>query len=68
MNINPSYPTLGLVMLSLVVILMHSHSFLMGQKMSMMLRIISTAAIYNKVLGYQHIEDTVIAIPLYVAS
>lgn len=40
---------LGLVLLSLVVIVMHSHSFLMGQKMSMMLRITSTAAIYKKV-------------------
>ena len=39
----------GLVMLSLVVVIMHSHSFLMGQKMSMILRVISTAAIYQKV-------------------
>jgi len=40
---------LGLIALSLVVVIMHSHSFLMGQKMSMMLRVISTAAIYQKV-------------------
>ena len=39
----------GLVVLSLVVVIMHSHSFLMGQKMSMILRIITTAAVYKKV-------------------
>ena len=44
-------------MLSFLVVLMHSHSFLMGQKMSMMLRIISTAAIYQKASGVK-IEKT----------
>ena len=39
----------GLVLMTILVIVMHSHSFLMGQKMSMISRIITTGAIYKKV-------------------
>ena len=39
----------GLVLMTILVIVMHSHSFLMGQKMSMISRIITTGAIYRKV-------------------
>ncbi len=39
----------GLVLMTVLVIVMHSHSFLMGQKMSMISRIITTGAIYKKV-------------------
>lgn len=35
--------------MTVLVIVMHSHSFLMGQKMSMISRIITTGAIYKKV-------------------
>lgn len=53
----------GLVTLALVVVVMHSHSFLIGQKMSMMLRLISTAAIYKKVNSYLlDYQDTILTI------
>ena len=38
--------------MTILVIVMHSHSFLMGQKMSMISRIITTGAIYKKVCGF----------------
>lgn len=36
--------------MTVLVIVLHSHSFLMGQKMSMISRIITTGAIYKKVI------------------
>lgn len=39
----------GLTLMTLCVGLLHAHSYLMGQKVGMMTRIVATGAIYQKV-------------------
>ena len=39
----------GLVVLSVTVVIVHAHAFLIGQKNGMIARILTTMAIYNKV-------------------
>lgn len=40
----------GLVMIAVLVLFLHSHAFLTGERVGMMTRIITTTAIYQKVL------------------
>ena len=42
---------IGISLLSLVVLLLYGHGFLLGSKIGMMVRIIMTGAIYQKVLS-----------------
>ena len=39
----------GLVLMALMVMLVHGHAFLLGQKVGMHARVIATSAIYQKV-------------------
>ena len=51
-SMKPPLPLLslaGLVMMALTNMMLHSHGFLLGQKIGMMTRIICTGAIYQKV-------------------
>ena len=41
----------GLVILSVTVVMLHAHAFLIGQKNGMFARIMTTTAIYQKVLN-----------------
>ena len=40
----------GLVALSVTVVILHAHAFLIGQKNGMFARVMATTAIYQKVL------------------
>lgn len=44
-----TYPYVGLVLMALLVMVIHSHGFFLGHKNGMHARIIATAAIYQKV-------------------
>lgn len=39
----------GLVLMALMIMVVHGHAFLLGQKIGMMARVIATSAIYQKV-------------------
>lgn len=48
--INPRISSAGLVVLSVTVVMLHAHAFLIGQKNGMFARIMTTTAIYQKVV------------------
>lgn len=60
-NFNTSWITYtGLVVLSVTVVMLHAHAFLIGQKNGMFARIMTTTAIYQKVLNLYN--DTIMTV------
>lgn len=44
------FSVIGLVLVALVIVVLHGHGFLHGQKMGMMMRVMTQSAIHKKVL------------------
>ena len=47
----------GMVIMAFLIAILHSHAFLIGQKIGMMCRIMATSAIYQKVSVWVEVRD-----------
>ena len=53
-NVPMFYPHAVMVLFLLLILITHAHGFLAGQKIAMIFRVCTTAAVYQKVCALMH--------------